>query len=259
MFRFVDEQHGPMTSTIAEFNDPRLVAIYDSVNSYEADAQPGFYLKLAAKLRAHSIVDLGCGTGLITCEFARRGYRVIGVDPAPEMVAAARRRAVCDGVRWIVGDASMLGAVEADLAIMTGHVAPFFLTDDSWLAALIALHRALRAGGRLAFESRNPDAREWQSWTKANRKSVEDPAAGRIETWAEVQDARDGIVSYTIHYLFLATGAELVSTARLRFRTEGELRRSLATAGFTIEHIYGDWTARPAGPSTRELIVIAAR
>ena len=41
---------------------------------------------------------------------------------------------------------------------MTGHVAQFFLTDEHWRAALTALHAALRPGGRLAFESRNPDA-----------------------------------------------------------------------------------------------------
>jgi hypothetical protein len=51
----------------------------------------------------------------------------------------------------------------------------------------------------------------------------------------------------------------LLSTARLRFRTEAELTQSLATVGFSIERICGDWDGRPADPSTRELIVVAAR
>jgi len=51
------------------------------VNPYAADAQPGFYAQLALETGAFSIVDLGCGTGLITCELARRGYRMTGVDP----------------------------------------------------------------------------------------------------------------------------------------------------------------------------------
>jgi hypothetical protein len=46
---------------VAEFTDPRLVAIYDTVNSYANDTQPRFYLQLAAELGAASIVDLGCG------------------------------------------------------------------------------------------------------------------------------------------------------------------------------------------------------
>jgi hypothetical protein len=55
---------------IAEFSDPRLVAIYDTVNAYSANSQPRFYSQLAAEIDARSIVDLGCGTGLISCDLA---------------------------------------------------------------------------------------------------------------------------------------------------------------------------------------------
>ena len=51
---------------IAEFTDPRLVAVYDTINAYDAGTQPDFISRLAAELRATAIVDLGCGTGLIT-------------------------------------------------------------------------------------------------------------------------------------------------------------------------------------------------
>ena len=60
---------------------------------------------LAAEVGARHIVDLGCGTGLITCDLARRGYRMIGVDPSAGMVALARQRAGGEQVRWIVGGA----------------------------------------------------------------------------------------------------------------------------------------------------------
>ncbi|MGH9014393.1 MAG: class I SAM-dependent methyltransferase [Acidimicrobiia bacterium] len=173
-------------------------------------------MQLAAELGAASIVDLGCGTGLITCELARQGYRLTGVDPAPAMLDIARHRPHGDRVHWIDGDASRLGTPDADLAIMTGHVAQFFLTDESWHAALTGLRAALRPGGRLAFESRNPGAREWEGWTRDARWSADDPTAGRVDTWSEVHEVRDGIVSYTNHYAFAATGEELVSPNRLR-------------------------------------------
>jgi len=247
------------TPTIAEFTDPRLVAVYERVNSYAADTQPHFYSQLAAELGATSIVDLGCGTGLITRELARQGYQLIGVDPAPAMVDVARRSPYGDRVHWVDGDASQLGTPDADLATMTGHVAQFFLTDEKWHATLTALGAALRPGGSLAFESRNPGGREWEGWTPEARRSVDDPAAGRVEMWSEVHDARDGIVSYTIHYAFVASGEEVVSPIKLRFRSEEELTESLRDAGFTVERVYGDWDRRPAGPTSRELIVVAAR
>jgi SAM-dependent methyltransferase len=245
---------------IAEFTDPRLVAIYDTVNSYAPGTQPAFYSQLAAVLGAGTIIDLGCGTGLLTCELANQGYRMVAADPAPAMLARARQRRPCGrGVRWIDGDASCLGTPGADLAIMTGHVAQFFLTEESWHAALSALHAALRPGGHLAFESRNPGAREWEQWTGEARVSVEDPQAGPIENWCEVQGVRDGVVSCTGHYRFSRTGDELASRIALRFRGADELAESLSTAGFGVERVYGDWDRRPPGPTTRELIVVAAR
>jgi SAM-dependent methyltransferase len=142
---------------------------------------------------------------------------------------------------------------------MTGHVAQFFLTDESWRAALKSLRDALRPGGRLAFESRNPGAREWEGWTREVRRAADDPAEGRVEVWSEVHEVRGGIVSYANHYAFAATGEELVSPMKLRFRTRDELTQSLADTGFTLERMYGDWDRRPAGPTTRELIVVAMR
>ncbi len=39
---------------------------------------------------------------------------------------------------------------------MTGHVAQVIADDETWHKTLAAIHRALRPGGRVAFESRNP-------------------------------------------------------------------------------------------------------
>ena len=142
-----------------EFYDPRLVAVYDTVNpiaEYET-----FYLDLASKLSASSVIDIGCGTGLLTCELAKRGHRLIGVEPSKAMLEVARRRACGERVEWIEGDALGLGELQADLAIMTGHVAQFFLDDGGWHSALIAIRKALRPGGRIAFESRNPLVQPW--------------------------------------------------------------------------------------------------
>ena len=84
---------------IPEFTDPRQVAIYDAVNAYEPGAQPDFYLGVAREVRAETVIDLGCGTGIISLQLASRGYRVIGVDPSPLMLEAALQKPGADRVQ----------------------------------------------------------------------------------------------------------------------------------------------------------------
>src|SRR4051794_9200939 len=101
--------------------DPRLVELYDSANPRGADTD--FYIQLAADLNARTILDLGCGTGLLTRELAVGDRHVIGVAPAPAMLAVARRHPGAERVRWIEGDSGAMGRPDADLVIMTGNVA----------------------------------------------------------------------------------------------------------------------------------------
>jgi SAM-dependent methyltransferase len=132
--------------TFSEFSDPRLVAIYDTVNpiaEYET-----FYLDLAAHLSASSIIDIGYGTELLTCELAKRGHRLIGVEPSGEMLALAWRRNCGAQVEWIEGGVLRLGEVGdevgADLGIMSGHVAQIIRDDEVWSATLAVISARLR-------------------------------------------------------------------------------------------------------------------
>ncbi len=243
-----------------EYTDPRLVALYDTVCSGREDT--AFYLELATELAASTIIDIdvGCGTGLLACELAHRGHRMIGVDPSPAMVDLARNRSGGDRVRWIEGDATRLDGIEADLVIMTGHVAQVIADDESWQATLDAAYRALRPSGRVAFESRDPCAQAWRAWTpETSRRQLEDPEIGHFDVWYQVVEVHDDLVRFGLHYLLADTGEELISSNELRFRTEPELTGWLINAGFDVEHLFGDWNRQPVGEKTPELIYVASR
>ncbi len=82
---------GAVTPTTG-FDGSRLAAVYDTLHGYAPGTQPDFYLGLARDLGAGTVVDIGCGTGLVTARFVRAGFDVVGLDPSEPMLRIARRR-----------------------------------------------------------------------------------------------------------------------------------------------------------------------
>ena len=247
---------GLMAKLDKHYVDPRLVALYDLENLRGADTD--FYLNLATEIEARHILDLGCGTGLLTCELATADRHVVGIDPSPAMLALARQKSAASRVHWVEGDASVLGSPDADLLVMTGNVAQVFLEDHDWLATLSHIHDALRSGGYLAFESRNPADRAWERWNRADTYEQFDSPNGAMESWLEVVSVGEDRVHFQGHNVFLSTGETVVVDSELRFRSYAELNRTLTDTGFTVEHVYGDWH-RGSFQSTSRLMIFVAR
>lgn len=246
-----------MPKLAQHYTDPRLVVLYDIENTRGADTD--FYLGLASEMNAQTIVDLGCGTGQITVELALDGRRVIGVDPAAGMLEIARRKPGAEQVTWIEGDSSALGTPEADLVIMTGNVAQVFLDDAKWRATLHDIYRALRPGGILAFESRNPDDRAWERWTPESTHEEFDSPNGPMECWLEVVSVKDNRVQMVGHNVFKSTGEVVTGADELVFRSRSALAQSLNEAGFIVDHVYGDWHRGAFTDSSRIMVFVARR
>jgi SAM-dependent methyltransferase len=239
-------QHG-------EFRDDRVVTVYDVAYPWSRDDD--FFLSVLAEEPARDVLDLGCGTGRLATAMAGLGYWVTGVDPARASLDLARGKS--DAVTWIEGSTEVLPAAAFDAALMTSHVAQFFVTDEAFGTALADLRRALRPGGRLIFDSRDPADRRWEKWNPVDsRRTVALPAGGWCETWSDMPSVVDGAVSGKQHYVF-SDGDVRTSTATLRFRSEASLRSLLGAAGFTVDRIYGGWNRDPIGHPDGEFLVIA--
>jgi SAM-dependent methyltransferase len=218
------------------FADPRLAAVYDTFDGDRDDLDA--YAAMAEALGADRVLDIGCGTGTFACLLAGRGFEVTAVDPALASLQIARTKRFADRVTWIHGTASDVGDIQADFAVMTGNVAQVFLEDDDWLATLRAAHDALRSGGRLALEVRDPARRAWERWTpQATRRRRDVPGVGLVEAWTEVTDVALPMISFRHTYRFESEGAVLESDSTLRFRERFEIEAALRTVGFTVQEV----------------------
>ena len=239
------------------YTEPRFVAMYDTDNPHGPDTD--FYIELAAQLETKTILDLGCGTGLLTRALAAKGYNITGIDPSTEMIAYGKQQTHGDLVQWVEGTASLLGTPDADLALMTGNVAQVFLDDEVWLDTLKSIHAALCKGGHVAFESRNPLARAWESWTPEATREVIDSPYGPLECWLEVIQVSDAKVHFQGHNIFQNTGETLVIDSTLKFRTKQEITKVLEMVGFEIKNIYGGWQQQTMTDTSPVMVFVAQK
>jgi ubiquinone/menaquinone biosynthesis C-methylase UbiE len=222
----------------AIFAEPKLAEIYDLLDRRPDRPDLAPYLDIAHEFNAHSVIDLGCGTGILACRLAALGKEIVGIDPAAASLDVAERRAHADRVHWITGTAEQLKGLHADLITMTGNVAQVFVTDEEWIAALHACHDALSPGGRLVFEVRDPAKEAWKGWNREQSyHTIEAPGIGTVDSWVELVHIQLPLVSFRHIFVFRKDGSVMTSESTLRFRTRSEITETLSRAQLSVESV----------------------
>lgn len=237
------------------YQDADFARLYDLDCEWDVD----FHLFTRLAEGFGRVLDLGCGTGIVTTHLAGLGHQVTGVDPAGAMLAIARERAGSDAVRWVQADARGLDLGEAfDLVLMTGHAFQTLLTRGDRLEVMRTVARHLVAGGRFFFDSRNPLAREWERWTRAlTWRVLEHPVDGRIARWNEARLA-GGIVTYDTEYRF-ADGGSLSAQSQIAFAGQGEIAGLIAAAGLVVDRWLGTYEEAAFEADSPEIIPVGRK
>ena len=110
----------------------------------------------------HTLLDLCCGTGTLTCLMAERGYEMIAADASAEMLMQAQIKAaelpagstpplfLCQSAEEL----DLYGTVDAAVCCLDGFN---YISLDALGEVFRRLHLFVRPGGLLVFDIRTPE------------------------------------------------------------------------------------------------------
>jgi SAM-dependent methyltransferase len=108
---------------------------------------------------ARTVLDLGCGTGIHACAFAREGYLVTGLDRSADMLAKARERRTQAGANGSVHVDFQQGDIRDfkltarfDVVVALFHVIGYLPANADLEAAFARIREHLNPGGLLIFD-----------------------------------------------------------------------------------------------------------
>jgi SAM-dependent methyltransferase len=114
-------------------------------------------VKRAGVRTGQRVLDVACGTGVVSVTAARLGARVTGLDLTPELLEHARENAHIAGVEvdWHQGDVEKLPFGDAAFDIVLSEFGHIFAPRPE--VAIAEMLRVLRPGGTIAFSTWPPE------------------------------------------------------------------------------------------------------
>lgn len=213
---------------------PDLARIHHEGFGFHAERVAPGVLAILEPVRARggTVLEIGCGSGLLTRYLVDAGHRVIATDASPAMLDLARTHA--PGAEAFRVLALPDDAVpEADAIVSVGHPLSYLDSEADLHTALGALAAALRPGGTLAFDlcdlrwgaaraDRPPQVWSEDDWLLVTRTSVPTPDLFRrdmtmfvrndgTDTWRRTEERHDNVLvdTATIPPLLAALGVHV--------------------------------------------------
>lgn len=205
------------------------------------------------------LLDLACGSGRQTLELARRGHRVLGLDPSAEALALARAAARQErlNVHFLKNDVRNIPyRGEFDAAVCLSSSFGRLPNERDDLRCLESVRKALKVGGRLLLDLLNKEwlmrhfePNVWEQGEEGRGDVVLDQISFNFETGR--LDDRRTLVSKdgTRHPVFVS----------LRVYALTEAKSLLARAGLAYVQSWGGFDGAAYGMDSPRMIVMALR
>ena len=213
--------------------------------------------------KAKLLLDLACGTGSLSWQFARQGYEVIGVDASPDMLSQAAQKAeVFSGVRpplflcQRMEKLDLYGTVDACVCALDSinHLpSPQALSEVFDRVGLF-----LRPAGVFVFDV---NTRYKHERILADNTFVYETDQ-TICLWRNTYLSKNAVVEVSLDF-FTPCGQGLYARTGQRFHqrifTHRQLRTALSAAGFSLLAVYGEDATRPPKRTDQRLVYLAKK
>lgn len=225
-----------------------FASVYDELMTeipYDSYAE---LIELAAGgIVGKKILDIGCGTGLLSVKLAKMGGDVTGVDLSPEMLNVARDRAnaLSTSVTFIEQSMEKLeGISNVDIAVIAIDSLNYVIDREEVIQTLRNVYNSLAAGGVLLFDV--------HSLFKTDVIFMEGPFTFDNERISYIWETEEGDEPHSV-YSELAFFIRNIDGFYKRF-DEVHYQRTfsiqdyvemLTGIGFSIERVFADWGDEP--------------
>lgn len=201
-----------------------------------------------------TVLDVCCGTGLMSAELAALGYRVSGIDASAAMLARARGR--------LGGDVPLTQATLPDLGpgeIVDAAVSTLdglnYLTPDAFRSTVDAMASRIRPGGWWVFDLHT----DVMMTFAVDHPVVTGESDGRHFTITNVVDVGGRTCDARIDLVDDRAGTSFTEHHLQHFFPDRDVRAALTDAGFDVVGVVDEYSDTPAGPGTLRATWIARR
>jgi len=199
------------------------------------------------------VLDLCCGVGRHSLEFARRGFRVTGVDRTASYLGEAQRRATEQSleIEFVQADMRTFRRPQAFDAVVNYFTSfGYFASDEENRQVLTNAYLSLKPGGRLLIDMMGKEilARVFteRGWHEEDGKLILEERR-LAPDWSSLDN----------RWIIIEDGERREVNLSVRQYSAAELSRLLRDAGFLRVDVYGSLGGARYDMEARRLVVVA--
>ncbi len=232
------------------FDSPYYHILYQNRDEQEARFFIDNLVKFLAVQPQHRLLDLACGKGRHAIYLNQKGFEVVGADLSETNIKSAHK-ASNDRLHFVVHDMrEVLAENHFDYVFNLFTSFGYFEEDNENIKTLQAIGQALKPNGILVIDFLNPlfTVQNLVSYEVKSRENIDFHIYKHIENGYIIKDI-----------CFEDEGQRFSFQERVRLLDLPTFQLFFAQAGFSVEHIFGDYALNPFQEKQAERMIFIVR